>query len=72
MMSIYQLLEIIDQEKNGYLSVCVNKSRRREQDGGNVISTLATMFICLLNILFLLCALLQILLNFWSTDCLVM
>ena len=43
-MSVYQFLEEIDQEKNSYLSVCVNKSLRRGQDG-RLQSISATIFV---------------------------
>ena len=36
-ISIYQFLEKIGQEKKGYLSVCVDKSLRREQNGGSIV-----------------------------------
>ena len=36
-MSVYQFLQKTDQEKKDYLSVYVNKSLRREQDGGNIV-----------------------------------
>ena len=37
-MSVYQFLEkVVHQEKKGYLSVYVDKSLRREQDGGSLV-----------------------------------
>ena len=54
-MSIHQFLEKTDQEKK---SVCVNKSLRREQDGGSLVYSYT----------FPSTALLPVLLNFWNTN----
>ena len=65
-MSIYQFLEKIGQEeKKGYLSVCVNRSLRREQDV-KALSTFNISCNVLLAKHFL--SILLVSLNFWNTN----